>query len=117
MFKWILIGVAVLVLIVVGLGGMGWMALNQTVDSNSEAGQAYATNFKQTFKNYCLAQASSLAADQDQLEDMCKCAAEGIYQKYKDQPPAKLITLSGDPEAQKKIGAIMQECADRAGLQ
>jgi hypothetical protein len=117
MFKWILMGVAVLVLIVVGLGGAGWMVLNRTVDANSEAGQAYATNFKKTFKDYCMSQAVSITADQDQLEDMCSCAAEGIYERYKDQPPAKLITLSSDPEAQKKAGAIMQECADRAGLQ
>jgi hypothetical protein len=117
MFKWILIGVALLVLIVVGLGGAGWMVLNRPVDTNSEAGQAYAANFKKTFKDYCLAQAVSLAADQDQLEDLCSCAADGIYQRYKDQPPAKLITLSSDPEAQKEVGAIMQECADRAGLQ
>ena len=117
MFKWILIGAAVLVLIVVGLGGMGWMALNRPVDTNSEAGQAYVANIKKTFKDYCLVQASSLAADQEQLDDMCGCAADGIYQKHKDESPAKLITLFSDPEAQKKVGAIMQECADRAGLQ
>jgi len=117
MGKAILMIIGLLVLSIVGLGGAGWMVLNKPVDSNSEAGQAYAKTFKKNFKDYCMAQAASLAADQDQLDDMCSCAAEGIYQKYKDQPPAKLITLSNDPEAQQKVGAIMQECADRAGLQ
>src|SRR5215813_14257540 len=109
MFKWILIGAVVLVLILVGLGGMGWMVLNRPIDADSASGQAYATNFKKTFKETCMMRALSIAADQDQLQDMCTCASEGIYQQYKDQPPAKLISLSGDPEAQKKIGEIMKE--------
>jgi hypothetical protein len=117
MFKWILIGLAAIVLIVVALGGMGWMFLNRPIDANSASGQAYASNFKKTFAASCLAQAQSIGADQDQLEDMCSCAAEAIYERYKDQPPAKLIALSSDPEAQQKVGAIMQECAERAGLQ
>jgi hypothetical protein len=118
--KWILLIIGFIVLCVVGLFGLGWTALNKTVDPTTEAGQAYAQTFKTGFEANCtreIARSVGIAAGGEELQDMCACAAEMTYQVYKDQPPAKLLEIADDPAAQKKVGDIMQECADRAGIQ
>jgi hypothetical protein len=93
---------------------------NQTIDPKTETGQAYAQTFKAGIVANCtreIASRAGIAAGSEELQGMCDCAAEMTYEVYKDQPPAKLISIADDPAAQNKIGDILQECADRAGLQ
>jgi hypothetical protein len=119
--KWILIGASVVVLLIVGVVGLGWMAVNKTIDPNTQTGQAYAEGFKKEFVASCTSEAIKAAggdaAIEEKIRELCKCGAEATYEQYKDQPPIKLIAISDDPEAQQRIGEIMQECAERAGLQ
>ncbi len=121
MMKWILIGMAVVVLLVVGVVGLGWMAVNKTIDPDTQTGQAYAEGFKKEFAASCTSEAVKAAgadaAMEEKIRELCKCGAEATYEAYKDQPPIKLISISSDPEAQQRIGDIMQECAERVGLQ
>src|SRR5262245_34633932 len=104
MIKWILVGVAALVLILAGLGAIGWIFMNRTIDANSASGQAYASSFKKSFADSCAAEAQKAAGSADaalqaKFTEMCGCAADATYEAYKDQPPIKLISLSNDPEA------------------
>lgn len=120
MFKALLMIIGLLVLSIVGLGSMGWWKMNQTVDPQSESGQAYAENFKAGIAATCIGQVADelgVTASAEALADMCHCTAEMTYQTYKHESPAKLLSLVSDAGAQRKVTAIMQECADRAGLE
>jgi hypothetical protein len=120
MVKWLLIIIGFLVLCIVGLFAVGWTTLNQTIDPKTEKGQVYGQTFKAGFQANCareIAREVGLAAGGEELQDLCECAAEMTYEAYKDQSPAKLIAIADDPAEQKKIAEILQECADRAGIQ
>lgn len=120
MFKALLMIIGLLVMSIVGLGAMGWWKMNQTIDPASESGQAYAANFKAGVAATCarrVARELGIVANGDELADMCECTAEMTYAAYKNESPATLLSLASDPAAQKKVGKIVQECADRAGLQ
>jgi hypothetical protein len=120
MVKWLLMIIGFLVLCIIGLGGLGWMAANRSIDPKTEAGQTYAQTFKAGFAGNCTREIGRrvvIAAGREELQDMCECAAEMTYEVYKDQPPAKLIAIADDPAAQQKIGSILQECADRASIE
>ena len=120
MFKALLIIIGLLVMSIVGLGAMGWWKINQTIDPGSETGQLYATNFKAGIAATCagrVAREMGFSVRGDELADMCECTAEMTYQAYKHESPATLLSLANDPAAQKKVGQIVKECADRAGLQ
>lgn len=120
MFKALLMIIGLLVLSIVGLGAMGWWKMNQTIDPTSDSGQTYAVNFKAGIAATCVGQVArevGITAGGDELADMCDCTAEMTYAAYKNESPAKLLALVDDPAAQKKIGNILQECADRAGIQ
>ena len=120
MFKALLMIIGLLVLSIVGLGAMGWWTMNQTIDPTSESGQTYAVNFKTGIAATCAGGAAmelGISAGGDELADMCECTAEMTYQAYKNESPAKLIQIANDAATEKKIGSIIQECADRAGLQ
>lgn len=120
MFKAPLMIIGLLVLSIVGLGGMGWWKLNQPIDPASEQGQDYAANFKAGISALCVGRVSrelGIAASGDELADMCDCTADMTYRAYKNEPPARLLQIADDPVTQKKMGGILQECADRAGVQ
>ena len=120
MFKALLMIIGLLVMSVVGLGAMGWWTMNQTIDPTSDSGQTYAVNFKAGIATTCaggVAREMGIYAGGDELADMCECTAEMTYQAYKNEPPAKLLQIANEPATQTKIGKIVQECADRAGLQ
>jgi hypothetical protein len=121
MMKWILIGVGVLVLLVIGVAGLGWVAANRSIDPNTQTGQAYAEGFKKEFAESCISEAVKAAgadaALEQQIRELCECGAEATYDEYKDEPPIKLISIGTDPEAQQRISEIMQDCAEQAGLQ
>jgi hypothetical protein len=120
MFKALLMIVGLLVLSIVGIASMGWWKMNQTIDPASESGQTYAANFKAGVAATCagrVARELGIAARGNELADMCECTAEMTYAVYKNESPAKLLSLASDPAAQRKVGEIVQECADRAGLQ
>ena len=120
MFKALLVIIGLLVMSIVGLGAMGWWKMNQTVDPTSDSGQAYAANFKSGVAATCVGHVAGelgILAGGDELADMCDCTAEMTYAAYKHESPAKLLSLIDDPAAQRKIGSILQECADRAGIE
>ncbi len=122
MKKWILIGLLGFIAIVVLLGFLGWNALNQPIDPNSAAGQGYAANFKQQFADSCVQSAEAASPGMDdaiktKLTEMCGCGAEATYEAFKNEPPAKLLSLSGDSESAQKVGDIMKACAEQAGIQ
>src|ERR1700741_3417788 len=122
MLKWILIGLGAVVVILVGLAGAGWYFANQPIDPNSAAGQGYAVGFRKSFVQSCKDEATRTAAGADaatqaKFETMCACAAEATYEKYKDHPPARLISLWSDAAEQQAIAEIMQQCGQQAGLQ
>ena len=120
MFKALLMIIGLLVMVIVGFGAMGWWKMNQTIDPTSDSGQAYAENFKAGIAATCVGHVAmevGIAAGGDELADMCDCTAEMTYAAYKNEPPATLLALVDDPAAQTKIGNILQECADRAGIQ
>ena len=120
MFKVLLMIVGLLVLSIVGLGGMGWWKLNQPIDPTSEQGQDYAVNFKAAISALCVGQVANelgVSASGDALADMCDCTADMTYRAYKNEPPAKLLQIADDSATQTKVGNILQECADRAGVQ
>jgi hypothetical protein len=121
MMKWILIGAGVLVLLVIGIVGLGWVAVNRSIDPDTQTGQAYAQGFKREFAAGCVMETAAMFGDEEDAEgkvqEMCTCFAEQTYEEYKNQPPIKLATISDDPEAQQRIGQIMQQCIEQAGLQ
>ena len=120
MLKWVLIGVGVLVLGVIALAGLGWMAVNKSIDPKTEGGQAYAQSFKREFTESCTREAARSASGsvtEDDLRQLCACAADLTYEAYKDQPPIKLISIGNDPEVQQKVVGFIKECVERAGLQ
>ncbi len=122
MKKWILIGLLGVIAIVVLLGFLGWNALNQTIDPDSAAGQSYAANFKKQFADSCVQSAQAASPGMDdatkaKLTEMCDCGAEATYEAFKNEPPAKLLSLSGDSEDAQKVGDIMKSCAEQAGVQ
>lgn len=122
MKKWILIGLLGIVAVVVLVGFLGWNALNKPIDPNSAAGQGYAANFKKQFADSCVQSAEAASPGMDdttraKLAEMCGCGAEATYEAFKNEPPAKLLSLSSDSEAGQKVGAIMQNCAQQAGIQ
>ena len=123
MVKVLLMIIGLLVLSIVVFGGLLWVAGNQSIDPQTEAGKNYAQSFKSTINGNCNrfvgSQLGALAKDeevQDTVRDVCKCAADMTYNAFKDQPPIKLVSLVKDPKAQTKIQGLMQECLDRADI-
>lgn len=123
MRKWFVISLAVIGVAVVAMLGLGWYALNQPVDLNSPSGQAYAENFRKQFNDSCLTEAekaAGAAADgmmKDKFVVACACAADAVFEEYKDEPPSKMLTLTSDEGERDTMNRIMTTCAQQAGLQ
>ena len=79
MMKVLLMIIGFLVLCIVGIGSMGWYAMNQKIDPNTEKGQVYSQSFKASIEANCtrgVARSVGFAARGEELQDMCACAAE-----------------------------------------
>ena len=123
MRRWLLIVVAVLGVAIVAVLGISWYALNQRVDLNSATGQAYAETFKKQFNDSCLTEAqktAGAAADEAMKAKFvvaCTCAADAVFEQYKDEPPAEMFNLISDESERETMNRIMTTCAQQAGLQ
>ena len=125
MRKWLLIGVTVVAVAVVAMFGLGWYGLNQKVDLNSPSGQAYAENFKKEFRASCQTEAERAVQNAGALDEAtkakltvaCACGADAMFEEYKDEPPAKMLTLTSDDSERETVDRIMTQCAYQAGLQ
>jgi hypothetical protein len=125
MRKWFVIGLGVIGIAVVAILGLSWYALNQPVDLSSPSGQAYAENFKKEFRASCQTEAEKAVQNAGALDDKmkaklavaCACGADAMYEEYKDEPPAKMLTLTSDDGERETIDRIMTQCAYQAGLQ
>lgn len=122
MMKWILIGLAAVAAIIVGFFALGWYTMSKPIDPNSSAGQAYSESFKKEFAASCQTESEKAVGTIDdatraKFTTLCTCAADAVYEQYKDQPPSKLLAIATDQAAQEAIGRIMVECGQQAGLQ
>ncbi|HWA48669.1 MAG TPA: hypothetical protein VG742_10365 [Dongiaceae bacterium] len=122
MRKWLLIILGVVGVAVVAVLGLSWYALNKPVDLSSPTGQAYAENFKKEFNDSCLSEAEKAAGAADEAMKAkfvvaCACAADAVFEEYKDEPPAKMFTLTSDEGERDTMNRIMTTCAQQAGLQ
>lgn len=123
MRKWLLIILGVIGVAVVAILGLSWYGLSQKVDLDSPSGQAYAENFKKQFNDSCMTEAQKTAggavdeAMKAKFVVACACAAEAAFEEYKDDPPAKMLTLGTDEGERDTMNRIMTTCAQQAGLQ
>ena len=123
MRKGLLIILGVIGVAVVAVLGVSWYALNKPVDLSSTTGQAYAENFKKQFNDSCMTEAEKAAggttdeAMKAKFVVACACSADAVFEEYKDDPPAKMLTLNSDPAERDTMNRIMTTCAQQAGLQ
>ena len=123
MRRWLLIILGVIGVAVVAVLGVSWYALNKPVDLNSPSGQAYAENFRKQFNDSCMTEAEKAAggasdeAMKAKFVVACACAADAVFEEYKNDPPAKMLTLSSDEGERDTMNRIMTTCAQQAGLQ
>src|SRR5690349_15165857 len=101
MRRWLLVILGVVGVAVVAVLGLSWYALNKPVDLNSATGQAYAENFRKQYSQGCLADEEKKDGTADnalkvKFAAKCDCVAEAVFEAYKNEPPAKVLTLNSD---------------------
>lgn len=123
MRKWLLIILGVVGVAVVAVLGLSWYALNKPVDLNSATGRGYAEGFKKQFHDSCMNNMEKMKgetldeATQAKFDAFCICQADAMFEEYKDDPPAKMLTLGTDAGERDTMNRIMTTCAQQAGLQ
>lgn len=122
MFKWILLGIIVAVVLVVGgLFGFGRYVLQHANEQDSFSSKVY----EQTVEGKILAGCKQSvrenivpdeASTQAQYDATCKCFANDLFEKIRDVPPGELDAMIDEEETKESARNIMKKCANQSGL-
>jgi hypothetical protein len=128
--------VGLLALIAAVLAGLNWTAVGGKIDREPEAEQVEAKQQQASAKSEKEGEESSALQDklqkrceklvakqveddtaEEDIEDACACAAEEIHSEFEEELPEILKSGNADPETEKRVDEIVEECVKSAGLE
>jgi len=122
MLKWIfIIFVAVVVIVVGGLYGLGSFVLHHATDEDSFSAGIYEKTMESRLQGFCndfIKQ--NVVPDEEnteaQFKATCKCFANDMFEKIRDVPPGELEEFLQKKESDKSAQNIFKKCAYQSGL-
>ena len=128
MKNWRVMIVGLLALVAAVLVGLNWTSVSGTANRESEQEKVAVKAEKPKKKDSAMRNlieknckkfiAERVAdADEGDVEDACACAADDIHNEFGDDLLDMMKANKIDPETAARADALMQECAEQAGLE
>ena len=121
MLRWYLAGLVFLLVISPAVGfGVYRYVMTHPAEPGTLAGRVYEKTVKTKLSFVCGKTVKQHVkpgeATEDQLDAVCKCFVDDMFERFRYVPPGDLDALAEEPETQRSAWAILQKCANQAGL-